>query len=71
MIMESIEDQLISAQNAKKSISTLSDKDKQSIITRIAQIISERKEDIIAENLKDLEKMSDTDPQKGSSSFKC
>jgi glutamate-5-semialdehyde dehydrogenase len=62
--MESIEDQLISAQNAKKSISTLSDKDKQSIITRIAQIISERKEDIIAENLKDLEKMSDTDPKK-------
>ncbi|NRF37368.1 glutamate-5-semialdehyde dehydrogenase [Pedobacter foliorum] len=62
--MESIEDQLISAQNAKKSISTLSDKDKQGIITRIAQIISERKEDIIAENLKDLEKMSDADPKK-------
>ena len=62
--MESIEDQLISAQNAKKSISTLSDKDKQSIITRIAQIISEKKEDIIAENLKDLEKMSDADPKK-------
>jgi len=64
MIMESIEDQLISAQIAKKSISTLSDKDKQGIITRIAQIISERKEDIIAENLKDLEKMSDADPKK-------
>src|SRR5687768_17419394 len=64
MIMESIEDQLISAQNAKKSISTLSDKNKQGIIIRIAQIISEKKEDIIAENLKDLEKMSDTDPKK-------
>jgi glutamate-5-semialdehyde dehydrogenase len=62
--MESIEDQLISAQKAKKSISTLSDKDKQGIITRIAQIISEKKEDIIAENLKDLEKMSDADPKK-------
>nr|WP_068887172.1 glutamate-5-semialdehyde dehydrogenase [Pedobacter panaciterrae] len=62
--MESIEDQLISAQNAKKSISTLSDKDKQGIINQIAQIISERKEDIIAENLKDLEKMSDADPKK-------
>ncbi|WP_449435988.1 hypothetical protein [Pedobacter steynii] len=62
--MESIEDQLISAQNAKKSIAALSDKDRQDIIIRIAEIISERKEDIIAENLKDLEKMSDTDPKK-------
>ncbi len=64
MIMESIEDQLISAQNAKKSIAALSDKDRQDIIIRIAEIISERKDDIIAENLKDLEKMSDTDPKK-------
>ena len=62
--MESIEDQLISAQNAKKSIAALSDKGRQDIIIRIAEIISERKEDIIAENLKDLEKMSDTDPKK-------
>ncbi|ATP59164.1 glutamate-5-semialdehyde dehydrogenase [Pedobacter ginsengisoli] len=62
--MESIEDQLISAQNAKKSIAALSDKDRQDIIIRIAEIISERKEDIIAENLKDLERMSDADPKK-------
>lgn len=64
MKMDSIEEQLIQAREAKKSISTLADRDKQRLINRLAVVITEHTADIIAENLKDLQKMEDTDPRK-------
>jgi len=62
--MELIEEQLISAANAKKSIATLGDEDKRNVILRLAGLISEKMSEIISENLKDLEKMPDSDPKK-------
>lgn len=62
--MESIEEQLIQAKEAKKSISTLEDQQKQSLLNRLASAMEEHRWDIISENLKDLQKMPDADPKK-------
>jgi len=62
--MELIQNQLINAKKARESISKLSDGDKQSVIRRLADLIVEKKDNIISENLKDLEKMSPGDPKK-------
>lgn len=62
--METIQQQLINAKKAKASISSLSDQGKQDLIQRLAVLIEEQSAKIISENLKDLEKMPDTDPKK-------
>ncbi|RZM22828.1 MAG: glutamate-5-semialdehyde dehydrogenase [Pedobacter sp.] len=62
--MELIQNQLIKAKKAKESISRLSDGDKQSVIRRLADLIVEKNNNIISENLKDLEKMSAGDPKR-------
>lgn len=61
--MESIQDQLINARNARKSISMVSDKEKQKILQRFAEVITAHADDIITENLKDLQKMDPNDPK--------
>lgn len=62
--MENIEQQLIDAQKAKTSIASLSDEGKKELINRLSDVIREKSDDIIAENLLDLAKMSDADPKK-------
>lgn len=62
--METIQQQLINAKKAQASISSLSDKEKQDLINSLAVLIKDQSAQIISENLKDLEKMSDTDPKK-------
>lgn len=62
--MESIQQQLINAKNAQASIAALSDKGKQDLINSLALLIKANLAQIISENLKDLEKMPDTDPKK-------
>lgn len=62
--METIQQQLINAKKAQASISSLSDEGKQSLINSLAVLIRDQSAQIIAENLKDLEKMPDTDPKK-------
>ena len=62
--METIENQLISAKKARYSIASLSDAGRQDILNRLAGAISAQSAEIIAENLKDLQKMPDTDPKK-------
>ncbi|TCD00092.1 glutamate-5-semialdehyde dehydrogenase [Pedobacter psychroterrae] len=62
--MELIQNQLINAKKAKESILKLSDGDKQSVIRRLADLIIEQKDNILSENLKDLERMSPSDPKK-------
>ncbi len=64
MKMDSIEEQLIQAREAKKSISALADQDKQHLINRLAVVITEHTADILQENFKDLQKMQDIDPKK-------
>lgn len=61
--MESIQHQLINAQNAKKSISLLSDPDKKKVLQRLAEVIVEHTDPIIAENAKDLQRMDPKDPK--------
>lgn len=61
---ESILNQLINAKQAQKSIAALNDTDKQKIITSLSAVIADRIDEIISENLKDLQKMPDTDPKK-------
>lgn len=62
--METIENQLISAKKARYSIASLSDAGKQEVLLRLAALIAGKSTEIIAENLKDLQKMPDTDPKK-------
>lgn len=62
--MQTIQQQLTNARKAQHSISALSDKAKQLLIEDLAALISAMQEQIIAENLKDLEKMSASDPKK-------
>ncbi|MBE9600921.1 glutamate-5-semialdehyde dehydrogenase [Pedobacter sp. MC2016-24] len=62
--MESIEQQLINAKNAKLAIASLSDLDKKKLIYALADVIKANSAEIINENLKDLVKLSDTDPKK-------
>ncbi|AOM79301.1 glutamate-5-semialdehyde dehydrogenase [Pedobacter steynii] len=62
--METIENQLINAKKARYSIASLSDAGKQEVLLRLAALISGKSTEIIAENLKDLQKMPDTDPKK-------
>lgn len=62
--MENIQQQLINAKRAKASISSLSDEGKQQLIHSLADLIEQQSAQIIAENLKDLEKMPDSDPKK-------
>lgn len=62
--METIEEQLISAGKAKKSVSMLSDAEKRAVIVRLAAVITDQAAAIISENLKDLERMTDADPKK-------
>ncbi|EDM34254.1 gamma-glutamyl phosphate reductase [Pedobacter sp. BAL39] len=62
--MEAIQQQLINAQQAKSSIASLSDEGKQKLLRRLSAVILENTDTIIAENLKDLEKMADADPKK-------
>ena len=59
-----IEEKLISAANARKSIGTLGDEEKRKVILRLASLISEKMPEIISENRKDLERMPDSDPKK-------
>lgn len=61
---QAIENQLINAGKAKYSIASLSDQGKQDIINTLADVIKANSAQIIAENLKDLIKMSDADPKK-------
>lgn len=62
--MEAIENQLINAKKARHSIASLSDEGKQALLHRLAAVILDHFTQIIEENLKDLEKMSDADPKK-------
>ena len=62
--MNSIEQQLINANQAKQSIAGLADQDKQRLINRLATAIQQHTPDIVRENLKDLDKMQDADPKK-------
>ncbi|RQO64914.1 glutamate-5-semialdehyde dehydrogenase [Pedobacter sp. KBW06] len=62
--METIENQLINAKKARYSIALLSDSGRQAILVHLADVILAQSAEIIAENLKDLEKMPDTDPKK-------
>lgn len=62
--MENIQQQLIDAKKAQASISSLSDQKKQDLINSLAVLIKAQSAQIISENLKDLNKMPDTDPKK-------
>jgi glutamate-5-semialdehyde dehydrogenase len=62
--MESIQQQLINAKKAQYSISSLSDKGKQELINDLSVLIKAQSAEIIAENLKDLEKMPESDPKR-------
>lgn len=62
--MESIEQQLINAKNAKLAIASLSDEGKKKLIYTLAEVIKTNSAEIIKENLKDLVKLPDTDPKK-------
>lgn len=62
--METTQQQLINAKRAQAAISALSDKRKQELIISFAASILAHSALIIAENLKDLEKMSLSDPKR-------
>jgi len=62
--METIHPLLEKAQSATKSIKTLSDEKKQQVLRTLSSRILEQSAAIIAENKKDLDKMSDDDPKK-------
>jgi glutamate-5-semialdehyde dehydrogenase len=61
--MESIQNQLIAARHAKKSISALSDHDKGKVLRRLAEVIIAHTDQITIENLEDLKKMDPADPK--------
>lgn len=62
--MESIQSLLVQAQAATRSVKTLPDQQKQQLLHKLADRIIEHTADIVAENKKDLDKMSDQDPKK-------
>jgi len=62
--METIQPLLEKAQSATKSIKTLSDEKKQQVLRKLSSRIIEQSAAIVAENKKDLDKMSDDDPKK-------
>lgn len=62
--MESIQSLLVQAQAATRSVKTLPDQQKQQLLHKLADRIIEHTVDIVAENKKDLDKMSDQDPKK-------
>jgi glutamate-5-semialdehyde dehydrogenase len=62
--MESIQPLLVQAQAATRSVKTLPDEQKQQLLHKLADRIIEHTADIVAENKKDLDKMSDSDPKK-------
>lgn len=62
--METIENQLINAKKARYAIASLSDEGKTLLLHRLAGLIRDNSAQIVVENLKDLEKMPDTDPKK-------
>lgn len=61
--MESIQEQLINAKNARKSISGLNDAERQQILRRLSAVIMAHTDEIIAENVKDGQKMDPADPK--------
>jgi glutamate-5-semialdehyde dehydrogenase len=61
--MESIQEQLINAKHARKSISGLNDAEKRQILRRLAAVITVHANEIIAENVKDMQKMDPNDPK--------
>ncbi|UPK69153.1 glutamate-5-semialdehyde dehydrogenase [Chitinophaga filiformis] len=62
--MESIQPLLVQAQAATRSVKTLPDGQKQQLLLQLAGQIVAHTADIVAENKKDLDKMSDEDPKK-------
>ncbi|SHM01863.1 glutamate-5-semialdehyde dehydrogenase [Chitinophaga sp. CF418] len=62
--MESIQPLLVQAQAATRSVKTLPDEHKQQLLLQLADRIVAHTADIVAENKKDLDKMSDEDPKK-------
>lgn len=62
--MESIQEQLINARYAQKSIASLKDAEKQRFLIRLADVISSQSAEIINENLKDLDRMPAVDPKR-------
>ncbi len=61
--MQNIQSQLLNARKAKEAIRVLSRADKQNILNKIAQELLNRKDTIIRENQKDLERMDPADPK--------
>ncbi len=62
--MESIQPLLVQAQAATRSVKTLPDEQKLQLLYKLAARIVAQTADIVAENKKDLDKMSDQDPKK-------
>lgn len=62
--MENITEMLIQAKQATQKFSSLSAAKKQEVLEKLASVIELNSEDIIAENLKDLQKMANDDPKK-------
>ncbi|WP_017258078.1 glutamate-5-semialdehyde dehydrogenase [Pedobacter arcticus] len=62
--MDNIQELLINASNATAAIRVLSDERKQAVLNTIADELLVNKANIIAENLKDLNRMDDDNPNK-------
>ncbi|TWW01942.1 glutamate-5-semialdehyde dehydrogenase [Chitinophaga pinensis] len=62
--MESIQPLLEKAQAATRSLKTLPDAQKQELLRKLATVVEAQTNAIVAENKKDLDKMSDQDPKK-------
>lgn len=62
--MESIQPLLEKAQAATRSLKTLPDAQKQELLRKLSIVVEAHTDAIVAENKKDLDKMSDQDPKK-------
>ncbi|ACU64215.1 glutamate-5-semialdehyde dehydrogenase [Chitinophaga pinensis] len=62
--MESIQPLLEKAQAATRSLKTLPDAQKQELLRKLSTVVEAHTDAIVAENKKDLDKMSDQDPKK-------
>lgn len=62
--MESIQPLLERAQAATRSLKTLPDDQRQQLLRKLATVVEANTDAIVAENKKDLDKMSDQDPKK-------
>ncbi|RFM34147.1 glutamate-5-semialdehyde dehydrogenase [Chitinophaga silvisoli] len=62
--MQSIQQMLVDAQQATSAIKSLADEQKQQLLRRLAVQVTAQTAAIVAENKKDLDKMSDEDPKK-------